>query len=64
MMSLIFRSQLIVLGYAFMGRCGISSCDRRSGSSAAGGQTPRLTGAVTANARTFETIDYSDSGRR
>src|SRR6266700_191830 len=63
-MSLIFPiMQLIVLGYAFGGqvrnlKLAIVDQDHRLPAV----KLRELTGAVTANAHTFETIDYSDSG--
>src|SRR4030095_7512021 len=64
-MSLIFPiMQLIVLGYAFGGqvrnlKLGVVDQDRRVPAV----KLRELTVAVTANARTFETINYSDSGQ-
>src|SRR5262245_51093056 len=64
-MSLIFPiMQLIVLGYAFGGqvrnlKLAIVDQDRRLPAV----KLRELTTAVTANARTFETIDYADSGQ-
>src|SRR5262245_30584365 len=64
-MSLIFPIlQLVVLGYAFGGqvrnlKLAIVDQDRRLPAV----QLRELTFAVTANARTFETIDYSDEGQ-
>src|SRR5262249_59434922 len=64
-MALLFPViQLIVLGYAFGGqvrnlRLGIVDQDHRLPSV----KLRELTVAVTANARTFETIDYGDSGQ-
>src|SRR5215468_2391446 len=64
-MSLIFPIlQLVVLGYAFGGqvrnlKLAIVDQDRRLPSV----KLRELTVAVTANARTFETIDYGDSGQ-
>src|SRR6185436_10261908 len=64
-MSLIFPiMQLIVLGYAFGGqvrnlKLAIVDQDHRLPAV----KLRELTGAVTANAHTFETIDYSDSGQ-
>ena len=64
-MSLMFPViQLVVLGYAFGGqvrnlKLGIVDQDQRLPAV----KLRELTGAVTANARTFETIDYSDSGQ-
>src|SRR5438067_13431888 len=63
-MSLIFPlMQLIVLGYAFGGqvrnlKLAIVDQDHRLPSV----KLKELTVAVTANARTFDTVDYSDSG--
>src|SRR6185295_10814506 len=63
-MSLVFPiMQLIVLGYAFGGqvrnlKLAIVDQDHRLPSV----KIRELTAAVAANARTFETIDYSDSG--
>src|SRR5262249_12659022 len=65
-MSLIFPfGQLIVLGYAFGGqvrnlKLAIVDQDRRLPAV----KLRELTVAVAANARTFETIDYADEGRR
>jgi len=64
-MSLIFPIvQLVVLGYAFGGqvrnlKLGIVDQDHKLPSV----KLRELTIAVTANARTFQTIDYSDSGQ-
>jgi len=64
-MSLIFPiAQLVVLGYAFGGqvrnlKLGIVDQDHKLPSV----KLRELTVAVTANARTFETVDYSDSGQ-
>jgi len=64
-MSLIFPiMQLIVLGYAFGGqvrnlKLGVVDQDRRVPAV----KLRELTVAVTANARTFETINYGDSGQ-
>src|SRR5437870_8064293 len=64
-MSLIFPIvQLVVLGYAFGGqvrnlKLGIVDQDHRLPSV----KLRELTVAVTANAKTFDTIDYSDSGQ-
>ena len=64
-MSLIFPiMQLIVLGYAFGGqvrnlKLGVVDQDHRVPAV----KLRELTVAVTANARTFETINYSDSGQ-
>jgi ABC-2 type transport system permease protein len=64
-MSLMFPIvQLVVLGYAFGGqvrnlKLAIVDQDRRLPSV----KLRELTLAVTANARTFETIDYSDAGQ-
>ena len=64
-MSLIFPiMQLIVLGYAFGGqvrnlKLAIVDQDHRLPAV----KLRELTGAVTANARTFDTIDYSDEGQ-
>jgi ABC-2 type transport system permease protein len=64
-MSLIFPiMQLIVLGYAFGGqvrnlKLAVVDQDHRLPAV----KLRELTGAVAANARTFETIDYSDSGQ-
>jgi ABC-2 type transport system permease protein len=64
-MSLIFPiMQLIVLGYAFGGqvrnlKLAIVDQDRRLPAI----KLRELTVAVTANARTFETIDYADAGQ-
>src|SRR6476646_1073396 len=64
-MSLMFPViQLVVLGYAFVGqvrnlKLAIVDQDHRLPSV----KLRELTVAVTANARTFETIDYSDSGQ-
>jgi ABC-2 type transport system permease protein len=64
-MSLLFPViQLVVLGYAFGGqvrnlKLGIVDQDHRLPSV----KLRELTVAVTANARTFETIDYGDSGQ-
>jgi ABC-2 type transport system permease protein len=63
-MSLLFPViQLVVLGYAFGGqvrnlKLGIVDQDHRLPAV----KLRELTGAVTANARTFETFDYNDSG--
>jgi ABC-2 type transport system permease protein len=63
-MSLIFPiMQLVVLGYAFGGqvrnlKLAVVDQDHRLPAV----KLRELTGAVTANARTFETIDYSDPG--
>ncbi len=63
-MSLIFPiAQLVVLGYAFGGqvrnlKLGIVDQDHKLPSV----KLRELTVAVTANARTFQTVDYSDSG--
>jgi ABC-2 type transport system permease protein len=64
-MSLMFPViQLVVLGYAFGGqvrnlKLGIVDQDHRLPAV----KLRELTGAVTANARTFETFDYNDSGQ-
>src|SRR5215471_16550131 len=64
-MSLMFPViQLVVLGYAFGGqvrnlKLAIVDQDQRLPAV----KLRELTTAVTANARTFETIDYSDSGK-
>ena len=64
-MSLIFPiAQLVVLGYAFGGqvrnlKLGIVDQDHKLPSV----KLRELTVAVTANARTFQTVDYSDSGQ-
>src|SRR5205085_12563993 len=64
-MSLVFPiMQLIVLGYAFGGqvrnlKLAIVDQDHRLPAV----KLRELTTAVTANARPFETIDYSDSGQ-
>src|SRR5215467_7252483 len=64
-MSLIFPiMQLIVLGYAFGGqvrnlKLAIVDQDHRVPAV----KLRELTGAVTANAKTFDTIDYADSGQ-
>src|SRR5262249_36413469 len=64
-MSLIFPiMQLVVLGYAFGGqvrnlKLALVDHDRRLPPV----KLKELTVAVTANARTFETIDYADEGR-
>jgi ABC-2 type transport system permease protein len=63
-MSLFFPIvQLVVLGYAFGGqvknlKLGIVDQDQRLPAV----KLRELTGAVTANAKTFDTVDYSDSG--
>src|SRR5215831_17410936 len=64
-MSLMFPVvQLVVLGYAFGGqvrnlKLGVVDQDHRLPSV----KLRELAVAVTANARTFDTIDYSDSGQ-
>src|ERR1051325_3562936 len=64
-MSLMFPViQLVVLGYAFGGqvrnlKLGIVDQDQRLPAV----KLRELTVAVTANARTFDTIDYSDQGQ-
>jgi ABC-2 type transport system permease protein len=64
-MSLIFPiMQLVVLGYAFGGqvrnlKLAIVDQDHRLPAV----KLRELTGAITANARTFQTIDYTDSGQ-
>src|SRR5215471_14931159 len=64
-MSLLFPIvQLVVLGYAFGGqvrnlKLGIVDQDHRLPAV----KLRELTLAVTANARTFDTTDYSDSGQ-
>jgi ABC-2 type transport system permease protein len=64
-MSLVFPIvQLVVLGYAFGGqvrnlRLAVVDQDRRLPAV----KIRELTGAVAANARTFETVDYADAGQ-
>jgi len=63
--SLVFPIvQLVVLGYAFGGNVKdltLGVVDQDRGLSAV--KVRELCGAVTANARTFHTVDYSDQGR-
>ena len=65
-MSLVFPIvQLVVLGYAFGGNVKhlkIGVVDQDNGMSSV--RVREMAGAVAANARTFDTVVYSDQGRR